>query len=512
MSATSSGDSSEATESLSLLESTYADTESYAVNGPACLIETGDLVSDELLVERGIRLGVKTLKQYEKETYGPLISYNVANGYLCLHKIDVRKHHEVDLFEYQPLQKAKEHYRIALRYGSIKPDLRKQVLVNLANVYDTLGRTVEAIHVYEEVLSIDPEFAMAEANLGKALYTFAGVCGEYRGATLVQAFRLISSALDKDQRLRQYGGTKAVKQFRQELERIRAHFVDGVVPDNAVVHPTMNTRRLSRFEQRYLEYCLANRLFLNFHIHESGTPCRASVVDSIMITLVESFNEESRFYHLTKHVNQMKEDFATARYLLFEAQHNRPFVSRISRMTTYVDTLDYTDNGLYIGLAKSAFVRAYSVLDKIAVFLDDYLQLETEGKIYFKTIWAVRRDGEWTVREAIRREGHHSLLGIFDINHDFRREQYKQLESIRNAVSHNRLIVSTFFSHATRELAGGDLSVGFDELEDYTIQVLLIVKSALSNLVNFVSGRETANHGNSDLIMPVQYWEQQQNF
>ncbi|GAH88502.1 unnamed protein product, partial [marine sediment metagenome] len=42
--------------------------------------------------------------------------------------------------------------------------LRKQIWTNYGNCLDTLGRTIEALYAYDEVLKIDSNFPMAMGN------------------------------------------------------------------------------------------------------------------------------------------------------------------------------------------------------------------------------------------------------------------------------------------------------------------------------------------------------------
>ena len=149
---------------------------------------------------------------------------------------------------------------------------------------------------------------MAEANLGQALLSFANMCGMYRESTLVQAYKLIRSALGKEKYILQIGGDPAFRFFNSQCEYIRQLFSDKAVLEGDSDHPSIDLQKRTRIEREYIQFCSANKLFLNFHIHFSEIVCVASISDSLMITLVENVKEESRFKHLAKYINQIKED------------------------------------------------------------------------------------------------------------------------------------------------------------------------------------------------------------
>ena len=87
----------------------------------------------------------------------------------------------------------------------------------------------------------------------------------------------------------------------------------------------------------------------------------------------------------------MKQEFASARWLLFEGTtYDAPHFSE--KDTKLHDTLDDPRYSLSIEKTKLAFRSAYSLLDKIAFFLNDYLKLGVPlGAVSFRSIWFVKR-------------------------------------------------------------------------------------------------------------------------
>jgi len=502
---------SRALRQIAELETRFSDTTNFLINGPACLIETGQISGDSELVRRGIELGDKALQMLPEDSeYRGMLHFNIGNGYYCLFGSDRQSDRTIDYYDYLPLHKAKTHFRRAIESNAITDNLKKQAMVNLANVYDSLGRTVESIHLYERVLATEESFAMAQANLGQALAGFAAICGEYQAATLAQAYHLISDALSRRSHLLKIGGAAAVEYFERQVKEIVARFPDPSVLSKPNLHPPLKTSRLTKREQEYYRFCHENRLFLNFHIHVSEVLCRASVVDNIMFSLIERPTSQGRFVHLAKYINQIKEDFATARYLLFLSMHKRPHTTRISQLTKFVDTLDYTENSLYLGMAKAAFGRAYSILDKIGAFLNAYLDLETKGHVYFRNIWARKTAGGWEVKETIRQNKKQTLLGLYDVNRDFQTREYEDIRAIRNALVHDRLSLVDEFSLNLCDPHAEERVVSIDRFKERTIDLLLIVKSCISNLVSFVNREEQDKAPGDGLVLPV-FYPQQRN-
>ena len=88
--------------------------------------------------------------------------------------------------------------------------------------------------------------------------------------------------------------------------------------------------------------------------------------------------------------DQMKQEFVSARWLLFEGITNdAPHFS--DKDTMLHDTLDDPGYSLSIEKTKLAFRSAYSLLDKVAFFLNDYLKLDIPlGAVSFRAASSCR--------------------------------------------------------------------------------------------------------------------------
>lgn len=99
-----------------------------------------------------------------EKTFAPSTSYNLANGYSAIAGLRMRADPEFALFSDTELVNAKVLYLCALK---LPPNNgRPEVLVNLGNCYDHLGRTLDALEYYDKALRIDSNHAMATGNKG----------------------------------------------------------------------------------------------------------------------------------------------------------------------------------------------------------------------------------------------------------------------------------------------------------------------------------------------------------
>lgn len=369
-----SGESKKALERLTEFEKENPNDKSLIFYKPGFLIDIGSDLRDGKIIKDGIDIGESTLTETKNDKTKAYLNYCLANGYTNLYELTERMGGIVDrtIPQSENLLRAKQHLLQATCIESDEPNLKTQLLVNLGNCLDTFGRGIEAIHAYNEALHLSKDFPMAVANGAKALRAFAEISDKYRASIYVTAYQDIKSVLD-DPKLVRVGGIEAKKAFERELVYIESRFQDKSLLKRKIKHPRYKTKGLTKFEKYYLEFCSQERLFLNFHIHDDF--CEAAIEDPVFIRLITKVDDNDTFYNFAKHLNQIKEDYAVARLNLVQSQYKQKAFDNISKRTSYVYALDYSQFNLYIGLLKSAFKDAFNILDKIAVFINDYYSL-----------------------------------------------------------------------------------------------------------------------------------------
>lgn len=488
----------EALLAFKLLEKEHPNNKTIEFNKLALLVDTGYGLKDEKIIQEGLDVGEKCLKANKYEKHQADLHYNLANGYTALFTLTERDKGIERIPQSENLQKAKSHFRKAVQYmNDFDFDLKKQLLVNYANCLDTLGRGMESLCEYNKALQIDYKFSMAIGNKAKALCSFADISGEYRAAIYVEAYQAINSIIN-NQDLIEFGGVRAKQSFEKELKKIKSLFRDRKVLIKKLKHRKYNSTKLSDFEKFYLELCIRETLFLNFHIHEDN--CEAAIRDPLFISLITDVEDDDTFYKLAKYINQIKEDYATARLLLVQSQYKRKDFDRISRRTTFVNTLDYSQFNLYYGLLKSSFKEAYNILDKIAVFINDYYKLGLkEKKIYFTSIW--KKDGK--IRDEILHSKNISLYALYDIYQDFKSGYYERVQEIRNALTHRKLVIFDF-TLASSDKRRDKYNIDYESMLNETINLLQLVRSAIIYLINFVNIEENKKRKKSKKpILPM---------
>jgi tetratricopeptide (TPR) repeat protein len=157
------------------------------------------------------------------------------------------------------LVKANRAFRTAYSsegFSSLHRYRKCQILTNIGNHLDHLGRFVEAIEYWDHALTIDPDFAMAIGNRGMGLWTYARHLYDPRHATVF--VRMARAAL-----------TRAVERplegnagdfFRRLLSRVD-QVLAGREPDREV-HFREFSLGQTKAEGVYRRVCLMRRLFL----------------------------------------------------------------------------------------------------------------------------------------------------------------------------------------------------------------------------------------------------------
>lgn len=99
-------------------------------------------------------------------------------------------------------------------------------MTNLANLFDTLGRFVEARAYWSAALTIDSNFWMARANKGRGLMYYAGALYD-PGQAKVFAFHAhcdIVKAVELASKHRHLSDYKLILVFSKWIEQIAHHY------------------------------------------------------------------------------------------------------------------------------------------------------------------------------------------------------------------------------------------------------------------------------------------------
>jgi hypothetical protein len=189
--------------------------------------------------------------------------------------------------------------------------------------------------------------------------------------------------------------------------------------------------------------------------------------------------------------NQLKQEYISARYILFEAiEESKKYSVHFSDKKVYlVDMLDARFYRLWVEKMKMAFLAAYAIFDKIAYLIKEYWQLDLKNnQINFHKIWFENADIQKELNPKLSIDKNLSLNGLYWLSKDINAKRptepdAKQLNHIRNHISHKYLKVqhSTNNPASWRKNNGHDFTYPIDEaeLQEQTIKLLKLVRSAL---------------------------------
>jgi hypothetical protein len=343
-------------------------------------------------------------------------------------------------WEQEEAEKMILHYRKALSgLHELSADQVCGVLTNLANAMEYVGRFIEAIAYWNKALSRAPSFPMAHGNKGVSLYDYSRFV---YNAEERRAFRERARA-ELDIALAHPLHDTARKNFEQCRARLESETPAHHLDDAASVNDA--NLGSSEAERQYRRWCLEKTLFLNPLNDLGPNPVAARdrlVPPGIVVKLDEG-------PHYPGFFNQLKQEFVSARYLLYEGLHAcRPHFS--DRGVLLFNTLDYPVYSLAAEKMRLAYRMAYSLFDKIAFFLSHYLRLRIpERSVNFRTCWYDNSRREDGLRPEFRTRKNWPLRGLFWLSKDLyeRRAGFKealepdaqQLDDIRNHLEHKYL-------------------------------------------------------------------------
>lgn len=473
-------------------------------------------LSYDVCEEEGLRLAIRHAQDLQRRNLTPLhaatLEYFVANAWSNIRHLRMLVD-QAPLWKTDDAEKEILHLRRARQnsgFSELDRARRCQILTNLANILNHLGRFIEAIELWDEALAIEPRFAMAHGNKGVCLGHYARILYDRGHAVqlLVSAARSLKTALSFPKQL--YDDAQSA--FHNCLENIEA--VLPKIGSYAGDDPEPISFGESDSESRYRQWCLGNRLFLN-PLNDLGQFPIAAVdvltTPSIVVPAREGPCYPGCF-------NQLKQEFIAARYLFYESKTSKQS-HFADRHVLLFDTLDYPEYSLAVEKARISFRMAYSLFDKIAFFLNDYLGLQIpEKKISFRTMWFRSQKKQKGLEPTIEKQINWPLRGLYWLSKDLYEEQpdfqeslepdAKDLREIRNHLEHKYLKVCSVVVSPTEALADRmAYPVSRHEFNAKTLRLLRLARAALVYLALAIHREETVrekNRGNAKVApMPL---------
>ena len=436
----------------------------------------------------------KSLERRElPDAEAALLEYFRANAWSARRNARHRDRAAAWSWEQPELQKEIFHLRRAARHpGFEKLDehRRCQVLTNLGNGLNTLGRFVEALEYWARALAVDSRFAMAIGNRGYGLVHYARAL--YDGGHQALFFRFAHADFA--------AAVGPEAQFESSNhEPIKAQFDARRASLESLLGERLSQRLdldkydigKSEIERAYRDWCLGEDLFLN-PLNDLG-PHAIAARD--VLTLPDFVTEVGEPPVLIGLFNQMKQEFVSARWLLYDGtREGEPHFS--DRDVLLYNTLDYPIYSLAIEKVKAAYRAAYSLFDKAGFFLNAYMNIGMQpNEVSFRRVWHGKdATGERIVRTEFDQSENWPLRGLYWLSKDLFEHEFRDamdpdaqaLAEIRNHLEHKYLKVhDPLFRVLERRGASGPwndrlaYSVQRPDFEAKTLRLVKLARAAL---------------------------------
>lgn len=485
-----------------------AESLSYAPFCASIFIDGGFALKDSSKVRKGIKI-FEDLLSIDEATSGMSkcsTIYNAANGYSALYMLKRYKGKDVIPPNDRELRSAKKLYRQTIEnLGGSNPSFISQVLINYGNCLSQFGRFVDAIECYERAIRVDPENGMAAGNLGIELEHAANIMGSYRHEYVALAYDFLRQALSPKMHLR-YGSPHAVNDFQLRLKGlenfIKAHKEPILSPK------PVDVQLKDKNQTAYIQFCINNGLFLNAWAGKKELS--PGITDDISFgEITKSSDDNYLVPELLKILNEIKESYTTARYLYFLSQSKTEILDDVSLITMYYDNFDYSINGIYMGLCKTAYSRAFDVLDKIARIVNTYFGIGKRENSFWHTFAEKQSQGEmheirFIARKSVCNTQNISIYALADLCIDYFEDARVNLKTIdirRNRITHDYLNVKFYIDEEDNK----ETVIRPDELGQQTKDVLRLAKYAVLYAVSSVNIAEKRRKTHGQQTMPIFY-------
>ena len=471
-------------------------------------VDRGSELGDAVAVSKGVSIfaeiiGIKGISPEDRNRF----RYNLANGYGALARChEVAGDAESRLIAWK--QERDELQAILLDRSNVPEDILPEILTNFGNCLSYLGRKAEALDSYLDAIRLRPGHPVASGCAGQILLELINVQPIHNTRLLSRAIELLDESLSDLGALRAIGGPIADVDFRKSLEQASA-IADRIFEGGRL--ELENLTRSSRAAHIGIEAQGATATWASENLLLTLNPyaewCASNATDDLffdgLMTAAGPEGEE-RFTLLAHTLNQIKEEYATSRYALLQAGKVSE-LAELSKATHFADTLDYADFGLSSGLLKMSMRLSIDLLDKVAVFLNRYLELGLkERSVSFATVWYENDNAQKGI-EGIELGKHlaanNFLRGVRDVAETLN-VYPAPAKDIRNKATHDFVIIENMLMPQVR--LNGSVVTG--DAHEFAKHLLRISRGVIISLVAFVQRTEGIKKlGSQGLHLPMEF-------
>jgi len=389
--------------------------------------------------------------------------------------------------------------------------LYSRFLVNYSNLLRKNGRLVSSIDLVSIFFNKNNNFTMGQGSLGISLWDYAYMCSDqgHQDILFRNSYNLIIKALENVDNIPEKEEAKPeLLHYKNMLESMyEKDFLEKKMPITKLITPC---KKMSNIEKKYRSWIAKNKLSLNL-LNDIYTDTVVAY-DPLLLPNVFGGMEVKDFIGL---FNQIKQEYVSARFLLYEGvSENKAHFS--NKDIKLVDTLNYPIYSLNIEKIKLSYRSCYSILDKVAFFLNEYFELNiSQANISFDRIWNIRKtknDKEELLNIA---DENYYLLGIYWIYKDIYSryddeyketvtKEYEQIVELRNALEHRYLKVNEDFSNNIDDVWTDKLAynITLSDLKSTTTLCFKLVREVIILLVLTINCNEYHKKNINDKDVP----------
>lgn len=392
-------------------------------------------------------------------------------------------------------------------FKEVDPLIKAKIFTNLGNNLNQLGRFVEALKYWDQALTIFPNFAMALGNKGQGIMHYAQSLYDSGHMAVLTFFasEVLYKVSEKNTLWDSGSHPDAEAAFKSYYTQA-VSYLEHIGYDYDY---DLNQWPLgeSGEERIYKTWCLSQRLFLS----PLNDVCKFSVSAQDVLHLPShkyAIGETPRF---PNYFNILKQEYVSARFMLYQAIH-RLDSHYSDRAVLLLDGADATQFGYRTEQLKAAYRIAYSLFDKIAIFLNDYFSIGMNiNQVSFRRIWGTTKNKKFTLHPQFENSKNWPLRGLYYVSKDFFDEDFsstslpeaKALAQLRNNAEHRFLSVQSY----TTQTEGNESHsyIALSQLEEKTLKILSMAREALIYLSLSMNREEDIREKSKDpkLSVPI---------
>lgn len=479
----------------------------------AKFIDAAADAGDEALLLDALDLS-KHIEPLCDDAYASLVRYARSNGWDALRHIR-RTPQNVWSWEQPELVQQIYWLRASVQHtghAQLPRQYRAKIRCNLGNALSGAGRFVEALAEWRIALTEQPTLGMAHGNMGKGLVTYANALYDEGHAVLLlqHARRELHAALAGG--IGRDGATyaAALDHFASMWQSVDAELRALGLAECELADYSLGR---SKRERAYREWALGLRLFLN--------PLNDLLTESVAaqdVLMLPPHQVGSAGITFLAFYNQLKQEYAFARWNLFEGTHSQP-PHPADRRVSLAFNSDFALYSMSVEQVKIAYRCAYSLFDKIAYFINDYWKLGIpERSVSFRSVWveSVKGNPQPPVRAVLESSENLPLRGLFWLSKDLFDAKQKDvalpeardLDALRNHLEHKNVkVVDSLALCGTPTGPFVDRlahQIVREDLEQKTLRLLQLARAALIylSLAMEVEERRTSE-AVTGLMMPI---------